>query len=214
MAAKQKQQAKQAPAKTPARNTRPAVAAPVLTATFQRGFWRDNWIPALLLMVSAFLLYGISISYGYMLDDQLVIWQNAYVQKGFAGLGDIFAYDSFMGYFQKQQFLLEGGRYRPLSLATFAAEIGIFGKDNPNLVHISHFINILLYGATGIFLYRILLGLFPLKEGGRWYFSVPFLASMIFVLHPLHSECVANIKGRDEILALLGSLAALYATLK
>ena len=214
MAAKQKQQAKQTPAKTPARNTRPAVAAPVLTATFQRGFWRDNWIPALLLMVSAFLLYGISISYGYMLDDQLVIWQNAYVQKGFAGLGDIFAYDSFMGYFQKQQFLLEGGRYRPLSLATFAAEIGIFGKDNPNLVHISHFINILLYGATGIFLYRILLGLFPLKEGGRWYFSVPFLASMIFVLHPLHSECVANIKGRDEILALLGSLAALYATLK
>ena len=161
MAAKQKQQAKQAPAKTPARNTRPAVAAPVLTATFQRGFWRDNWIPALLLMVSAFLLYGISISYGYMLDDQLVIWQNAYVQKGFAGLGDIFAYDSFMGYFQKQQFLLEGGRYRSLSLATFAAEIGIFGKDNPNLVHISHFINILLYGATGIFLYRILLGLFP-----------------------------------------------------
>ncbi|MBK7939425.1 MAG: hypothetical protein IPJ82_21115 [Lewinellaceae bacterium] len=34
------------------------------------------------------------------------------------------------------------------------------------------------------------------------------------MLHPLHSECVANIKGRDEILALLCSLAALWATLK
>jgi hypothetical protein len=213
MAAKQKQQAKQAPAKTPVRNTK-AAAPPALTSTFQPGFWANNWMPAALLMVLAFVLYGASVAYGYMLDDQLVIWQNVYVQKGFAGLGDIFAYDSFMGYFQKQQFLLEGGRYRPLSLATFAAEIGIFGKDNPNLTHISHFINILLYGATGILLYRILLGLFPLKESGRWYFSVAFLASAIFLLHPLHSECVANIKGRDEILALLFSLAALYATLK
>jgi len=34
------------------------------------------------------------------------------------------------------------------------------------------------------------------------------------MLHPLHVECVANIKGRDEILALLGGLGALWATLK
>ncbi len=173
-------------------------------------------MPALILVVLAFVLYGASLSFGYVLDDQMVIWENVYVQKGFAGLRDIFGYDSFMGYFQKQEqlFLLEGGRYRPLSLATFAMEVGIFGKDNANLAHISHFINILLYGLTGVLLYRILLGLFPLKEGGRWYFSMPFLAALIFALHPLHSECVANIKGRDEILALLCSLAALWATLK
>jgi hypothetical protein len=36
----------------------------------------------------------------------------------------------------------------------------------------------------------------------------------VFVAHPLHSEAVANIKGRDEILALLLSLAALQAYLK
>ncbi|MCC6281478.1 MAG: hypothetical protein IT262_12810 [Saprospiraceae bacterium] len=213
MAAKNKQQNKQAPVKTTASKPKPA-APPARTTTFLPGFWRNNWMPAVLLMALAFGLYGASISFGYMLDDQMVIWGNAYVQKGFAGMREIFAYDSFMGYFQKQQFLLEGGRYRPLSLATFAAEIGIFGKDNPNLIHISHFVNILLYGVTGIFLYRILAGLFPLKEGGRWYFGVPFLASALFVLHPLHSECIANIKGRDEILALLGGLAALYATLK
>ena len=213
MAAKNKQQVKQATAKTPVSKPKP-VAAPLRTSTFLPGFWRNHWMPAVLLMVMAFGLYGASISFGYMLDDQMVIWANTYVQKGFGGLKEIFAYDSFMGYFQKEQFLLEGGRYRPLSLATFAAEIGIFGKDNPNLIHVSHFVNILLYGVTGILLYRILLGLFPVKEGGRWYFGVPFLASALFVLHPLHSECVANIKGRDEILALLGGLAALYATLK
>jgi len=184
---------------------------PNLTKTFASGFWRTHWLPALLLMGLSFALYAASISFGYLLDDQMVIWENQYVMKGFAGLREIFAYDSFMGYFKEQKFLLEGGRYRPLSLATFAIETGVFGKDHPG---ISHFINIVLYGLNGILLYRILLGLFPIQEGGRWYFSVAFIAAVLFIVHPVHTECVANIKGRDEILALLGGLAALYATLK
>ena len=220
MSAKNKSKPKPAPTKTPAPKpavrTRPKAEPPKVTDTFLPGFWRHNWLPVLVLMALAFGLYAASIGFGYVLDDEMVIHKNAYVMKGFAGLREIFGADSFMGYFQKKEslFLLEGGRYRPLSLATFAMEVGIFGKENASLPHISHFINILFYGLTGVLLYRILLGLFPLKEGGRWYFSLPFLAATIFVLHPLHTEAVANIKGRDEILALLGSLAALYATLK
>lgn len=170
----------------------------------------------MLLVVLAFGLYAMAIQFGYVLDDEMVIQKNTFVQKGFAGLSDIFRFDSFYGYFNDKQklFLLEGGRYRPLSLATFAAEIEIFGKDNPNLSHYSHFINILLYALNGILLYRILLGLFPVQPGGRWYFSLAFIASVFFVIHPLHSECIANIKGRDEILALMGGLAALYGTLR
>jgi hypothetical protein len=195
----------------PAVKARPSAPEPERTHTFAPGFWRGHALAALLLMALSFGLYALSLRFGYVLDDQMVIWDNMYVQKGFAGLREIFAYDSFMGYLKNPQFLLEGGRYRPLSLATFAAEVGIFGKDHPN---ISHFINVLLYGLTGVLLYRILLGLFPLAEGGKWYFSVPFIGALLFVAHPLHVECVANIKGRDEILALLGSLGALYATLK
>lgn len=177
------------------------------------GFWRQGWLPVLVLLVLPFVLYSAALKFGYMLDDQMVIWQNAYVQKGWGGLREIFAYDSFMGYFQDKQklFMLEGGRYRPLSLVTFAAEVALFGKDKP---FIGHFINILLYGLNAAFLYRLLSGLFPVREGGRWYFSIAFIASLVFVLHPLHTEVVANIKGRDEILALMGGLLALYATLK
>ncbi|MBK9338009.1 MAG: hypothetical protein IPM98_16270 [Lewinellaceae bacterium] len=200
------------PADKPVTAKKQPASAP-RTATFAPGFLEQHWLPALLLMSLSFVLYGAALQYGYILDDQMVFWQNAYVQKGFAGIGDIFGYDSFMGYFQKREnlLLLEGGRYRPLSLATFAAEVGIFGKDQPG---ISHFINILLYGITGVVLYRVLLGFFPLGEGGRWYFSAAFIGALIFVVHPLHSEAVANIKGRDEILALLFSLGALYAALK
>ncbi len=175
------------------------------------GFWRENWLACALLMAVPFALYWKACTFGYCLDDQLIIWDNMYVQKGFAGLAGIFQYDSFMGFFKEQKFLLEGGRYRPLSLATFAVEVGFFGKDHPQ---ISHFINCILYGLNGILLFRILLGLFPKLDGGKWFFSLAFLASFVFLMHPLHVECVANIKGRDEILALMGSLGALYGTLK
>ncbi|MEO6037697.1 MAG: hypothetical protein ABIQ93_04730, partial [Saprospiraceae bacterium] len=195
----------------PARTSTPPTP---LTHTFLPGFWRAHWVAALALLLLAIVLYGLSVQFGYILDDEIVISKNSFVQNGWSGIRQIFAADSFLGYFKEPKFLLEGGRYRPLSLATFAAEVGIFGKDNPNLMHISHGINILLYGLTGILLYRILIGLFPLSEGGRWYFSVAFLGSTIFLLHPLHVEVVANIKGRDEILALIGSLGALWAVLK
>lgn len=209
MAAKSKKTAQATSVSTSGRKS--AATAVVLTNTLNGTFWKDNWLPALCLMAFSFALYAIGINYGYVLDDELIITKNTYVQEGFAGLRKIFAADSFMGYFKEQKFLLEGGRYRPLSLATFAVEVGILG---PGHTTVSHAINIILYGLTGILLYRILLGLFPIGEGGRWYFSLPFIASTVFVFQPLHVECVANIKGRDEIIALLGGLGALWATLK
>lgn len=225
MAAKQKPSPKITQTRPVAGTAKPSVPQPkaTLTNTFAPGFWKDHWLPAALLMAVAFGLYWVSLSFGYVLDDEMVIQKNVFTKDGFGGIGRIFGADSFMGYFQKKEnlYLLEGGRYRPLSLATFAAEVGIFGAENPALPHISHFVNVLLYGLTGVLLYRILLGLFPLKKdgegssgAGRWYFGLPFLAALIFVMHPLHVECIANIKGRDEILALLFSLGALYATLK
>jgi len=186
--------------------------APIpLTEIFGPGFWSNHWIPALILLALAFALYYIGLNYGYVLDDEMVYWKNEYVQKGFAGIRQIFSSDSFMGYFKEPKFLLEGGRYRPLSLATFAMEVEIFGPNKPAA---GHFFNVLLYGLTGLLIYRILLGLFPTRDGGKWYTSLPFIASALYMLHPLHVECVANIKGRDEILALLGGLGALWATLK
>ena len=211
MAAKSKTKPTRSQNPAPASPKRENAAPAPLTETFRSGFWDTHWLPASILMLVAFALYYIGIKYGYVLDDEITYWKNDYVQKGVAGLRQIFTTDSFMGYFKEQKFLLEGGRYRPLSLATFALEVEVFGANKPI---IGHFFNILLYGLTGILLYRILLGLFPVKEGGRWYFSLPFIASAIFLLHPLHVECVANIKGRDEILAVLGGLGALWATLK
>ncbi|MFM7726571.1 MAG: hypothetical protein ACKO7B_07710, partial [Flavobacteriales bacterium] len=41
----------------------------------------------------------------------------------------------------------------------------------------------------------------------------PFLATLLFAVHPLHTEVVANIKSRDEILSFLFLLGSLYYVL-
>lgn len=172
-----------------------------------------SWLAYLVLLLLAFVLYGNTISHDYALDDAIVITENIYTQEGFAGMGDIFGTDAFEGYFKEKKNLVAGGRYRPLSIATFAAEIGIFGQ-NPQ---ISHFFNVLLYGLTGIAVF-VLMGF--LLSGGKsstnkaWWAGIPFLVSTLFMAHPLHTEVVANIKGRDEILAMLFVLAGMYFLLR
>ncbi|MFN0216880.1 MAG: hypothetical protein ACKVT2_21700, partial [Saprospiraceae bacterium] len=202
---------KKTPAKAQAKKSaQRQIAYVTKTEFFQPNFWGQHLLPSLALMALAFVLYGITLGYGYLQDDQLFIWDNSFAQKGFAGLAEIFGNDSLLGYYKDPNLMLEGGRYRPLPLATFAIEIGLFGKDSPG---VAHFFNVLLYGFTGVFIYRILLGLFPNREGAI-YWGLPFLAAVFFTVHPLHVEVVANIKSRDEILALLGSLGALWATMQ
>jgi tetratricopeptide (TPR) repeat protein len=78
----------------------------------------------------------------------------------------------------------------------------------------SHLINILLYALTGSMIFIIFSRLLKAPPGNPWYQGIPFLVSMIFMAHPVHTEVVANIKGRDEIFALLFSLLAVWLTIR
>ncbi len=157
------------------------------------------------------LLYANTFNHQYALDDSIVITDNQFVQKGFNGIVDILSHDSFVGYFGKQKNLVAGGRYRPLSLLTFAIEHEVFG-NNPEF---SHFINVLIYAISCLllllFLFRFLQFL-NIPEVLKWH--LPLLATLIFIVHPVHSEAVANIKGRDELMALLFILIALLKLLQ
>lgn len=169
-----------------------------------------------LILVFTFILYGNTISHDYALDDTIVITKNEYVKNGLSGIGKLLSKDSFEGYFGEQVKYVVGGRYRPLSLVTYAIEYEFFGQ-NP---HVSHLINVLLYALSGIMILIILKHLFYLKFPGKeqkeqpWFLSVPFVAAILFIAHPIHTEAIANIKGRDEILALLLSLTTLHLLLK
>src|SRR5687768_9997899 len=183
---------------------------PFSNLDFAPGFWKRHWKEVIIIPLLSFALYWMSIPYGYVLDDQIVITDNAFTKKGVSGIWDILSTESFSGYFGRQQNLVAGARYRPLSIVTFAIEQSIFG-NKPSL---RHFINIFLYGLCGLLIFRILKLLVPDREKSLWILSIPFVATILYILHPVHSEVVANIKGRDEIMTAIGALGALYFALR
>ena len=170
---------------------------------------RHQW-EALILVLLPLLLYLSSVNFGFVLDDKIVIEENKFVQEGINGIGEILSSDSLAGYIGEQPNLVAGSRYRPLSLVSFAIEHELYGLKPA----MSHLINVLLYLATCLVLFRLFSVFTRREEENPWYFRLPFVAALLFALHPLHSEVVANIKGRDEILALLFSLAALLLTFR
>lgn len=172
------------------------------------GWFQNQRLHLILLFTLGFLLYANTFGHQYTQDDAIVITDNVFTTKGFSGIGGILQHDTFYGFFQDQgkATLVAGGRYRPLSLITFAIEYAIWGQ-NPT---VSHVINALLFGATAVLLYLVLFQMLADKKYQRSRYFIALAATLVFVTHPIHTEAIANIKGRDEILALLGSLGALY----
>jgi len=167
------------------------------------------WIQVVII-VFTFLIYSNTLSHDYALDDAMVVTHNSFTQQGVDGLKSIFTTDSFTGFYGDKKVNLPGGRYRPLSIATFAIEHQLWG-DSP---HFSHFINVLIYILTVLVLYWVLRMLFKKTEGTAGLFNLPLIATLIFMVHPIHTEVVANIKGRDELLSLFFSLLSLLSAIK
>ncbi|MBI3519969.1 MAG: tetratricopeptide repeat protein [Bacteroidetes bacterium] len=150
------------------------------------------------------LFYGITLKNKYALDDDYVTATNfpvkgqAYtpnnklIKDGFSSIPFIwvshYAHDN------------EGAfDYRPVVTTTFAIEYGIFGQQP----FISHLINILLYFFTIWLFYCCLLKIFKQHELQK---QIAFITALLFLIHPIHTEVVASLKSRDEILAFLFSL--------
>ncbi|MCB0507431.1 MAG: hypothetical protein KDD21_03925, partial [Bacteroidetes bacterium] len=142
-----------------------------------------------LLLLLSFVLYGNTIFNNYSLDDRIVITENSAVQQGFNGLYDIFNNH----YVETKELTFDR---RPIAVSTFAIEHQFFG-NNP---HISHFINVLLYGIYLILLFRLLNKVFRLNEV---HVLLPYLVILLYAVHPIHTEVVASLKNRDELLVMV-----------
>lgn len=145
------------------------------------------WWPVAALALLGFVLYVNTFGHQYALDDIAAVGQNLFVKKGLAGIPDLLRTEFW--HFSN----ISLGYYRPLSLITFAMEQEYF-KDNPN---ISHMINAGLYALTGLSIGALLQKWLPGQT------IIAFLIGLVFIAHPIHTEIVANIKGRDEILSFL-----------
>ncbi len=163
-------------------------------------------LPALIIFLFTCLIYSNTLWNEYASDDAIVLTENIYATQGFAGLKDIFTHDVFEGFFKEKKSLVAGGRYRPLSVATFAIEYELFGLN----AMLSHAGNVLLFALTCMLIFYLLKLLIPQKKDEPFYISIPFLCAMLYAAHPIHTEAVANIKGRDEIMSMLFAVASLF----
>lgn len=160
----------------------------------------------ILVFLLGFLAYANTLGHGYAQDDAIVITDNMFTEQGISGIPGILKYDTFYGFFKEpgKARLVAGGRYRPLSLVTFALEVQVFGQSP----FIGHLVNVLLFAFCCWLFYQVILLWMPGSSAQGLFAALA--AGAIFAVHPIHVEAVANIKGRDEILAMLGSLGAMY----
>ncbi len=169
-------------------------------------FDKNTGLQSILLVSTAILLYINTLGHGFVLDDEVVIVKNAFVHQGVDGILQLFTHDSFAGYERvgTGESLLEGGRYRPLSLVFFTLLYSLFGAEPLPY----HLFNIGLYVLCGLLLLRVLRQCFRDDSKGGW---IAFFTALLFIVHPVHTEVVANIKSADELLALsfglLGTIA-------
>jgi protein O-mannosyl-transferase len=172
-------------------------------------FFKNTTMHYAALASIALLLYANTLGHGFVLDDEVVILKNEYVQQGVKGIPSILSHDTFAGYGRvgEGKSVVEGGRYRPLSLIFFAI---IYSLSGPNAL-VFHLFAILLYAGSCLLLYKFLS--LMLKDRG-YHEEIAWFATLLFAVHPVHTEVVANIKGCDEQLAFFFSIAALYAVFK
>lgn len=153
----------------------------------------------ILVAVVGFVQYINTLQHEFAWDDKIVIEENPRVLKGFSGIPDLFVkYNS--------QFRNDRYGYRPIVLTSFAVEIGLGGKKNPGL---HHFMNVVYYSLLVLVLFIFLQRLFR-----NYSMYLAFFITLIFAVHPLHVEVVANIKSRDEIFALLFTLLSFLVFLR
>ncbi len=152
--------------------------------------------PALLwIALAAFLLFGRTIPYDYTyLDDQTLILANLENLKSPQHLSDAFSGDVFHS--------LPGNRYyyRPVLTLSFMADARI-GGGSFTAFHVGN----ILYHAIAVFLIFLLfaeLGFDRLRS---------FLFSLLFLVHPLATQVVAWVPGRnDSLLAIFSAGSFLF----
>lgn len=150
---------------------------------------------AWLLAAIALIVYANTLKNDFAYDDFLVIKENTFIHKGLAGIPDILTTPYHKGFNNAATEL-----YRPISLVVFAGIYHFFGA-NPFIFHL---LNLVVFAGCVVALFVFLHRLFKMNN-----VVAAFAASLLFALHPIHTEVVANCKGLDDLLCFLFAFTSL-----
>lgn len=134
----------------------------------------------------------------FTLDDHAIIVHNPVI-RDLTNAGQMFATNYWSRGRENPGEFSDFGLYRPLTVLTYALDYR-FWQLNPAGYHLS---NLVLHAGTTILLFFIGRHLLASLMGG-------FAAASVFAVHPIHTEAVASIVGRAELLAALFFLLAFW----
>lgn len=150
---------------------------------------------AIAVAVVALLSFIQTVTYDFTFDDVPIVRDNPLLTS-LANVPEIFQ----TNYWGDSSEFKEKSVYRPLVILTYALQHSLHG-DAPVGYHV---FNIFAHVLCSFLLFRFLLLLVPTPK-------VALVAALLFAVHPIHTEVVAGIVGRAEILALSGILLSSFA---
>lgn len=142
---------------------------------------------ALSLALFAALLYSPSWRYGFVGDDSRVILDNQWTKQGVPALPHIMAHSLYFGAVP-----LNGGLYRPIAGAYYDIVGAVTGLSATGY----HLAQLALYALNAALVFLFFA---RLKRSSM---ALPLVATLLFIVHPIHTEVVDNIKSADEMLCL------------
>ena len=142
--------------------------------------------------ISAMVVYLGALGNGFALDDVSIIATNPWVHR-WAELWQAFTQSYWPPW-------LGAAMYRPLPIASYAIDW------QTKSVMWMHAVNLFWHAGASVAVAAVLLRLTNSERGA-------LLGGVIFAVHPLHVEAVANIVGRAELMAALFTVLSVYAAL-
>jgi len=139
---------------------------------------------------------------GFAMDDLYIIVWNPLVHSVHG------AWRAFGGPYWPPD--LGGQMYRPLPLATFAASWAVT-HGQPVWFHS---MNLLWHAGVAVIVTALVLRSTPPSpegRGGQGVRTAALAAGLVFAVHPVHVEAVANVVGLAELMAAAGVCLAVYA---
>jgi Flp pilus assembly protein TadD len=137
--------------------------------------------------------YANTLGAGLVLDDVPAIVENRYVHDG--RLAALFTEPSWWGPQTSSRY------WRPLTTASFALNFAAHGVAPFGY----HLVNVALHATVSLLVFALVARL------ATWLVAVA--AALLFAVHPIHTEAVASVVGRAELLAASGFLLAWLAFL-
>ena len=170
-------------------------------------YLRKNWLCCCAIGLFALLLWGQTVGYGFVWDDEILVLRNQSI-RSFRSLPAIFSrLDA-----QSEE---AAPSFRPVRTSFYALLYAVDGKETPR-PWIFHLASVAWHGAAAMLLFLVALLLWERLTGGITTAArtAALLVALGFAANPANSEAVCWIKCQDDLMAGVFVLAAARSVLK